>query len=100
MSLIIALILVLVVATLITKFYPTPKKTELIEEQPTEIVEPTPMPSWVNEIKFESETVVTPEPSVVEKIVKKVTKKKPTSKNTAKVKPLAKMEAKKKSTKK
>jgi len=100
MSLIIAVISVLVISTLIAKFYPTSKKIELIEEQPKENVDPTPTPSWVNEIKFETETKITPELSVVEKTVKKVTNKKSTSKNTAKVKPLAKMEAKKKSTKK
>lgn len=93
MSLIIALILVLVVATLITKFYPTSKKTELIEEQPIWNFD-----NHIDELAPES----TPEPSILaaisEKEVKedKKSKKKPVSKNTAKVKPLAKMEAKKK----
>jgi hypothetical protein len=93
MSLIIAVISVLVVGILIARFYPNPKKTEDFVE--TKVEDPTPTPSWVNEIKFETEVLVTPEPSVVEKIVKKVTK--PKSKTNKK--PAPKM-SNKKSTKK
>lgn len=89
MSIIIALIIILIVSGLIAKFYPHPKKIEVIEEKPT----------W----NFDNHIVdlapeATPDPTVVAAINEQV--KKPVSKNKAKVKPLAKMEAKKKPTKK
>jgi hypothetical protein len=98
MSIVIVLIIVLVVGGLVVKFYPHPKKVEIIEEQPTWNFD-----NYVADLAPES----TPEPTVIaainEQVIEKPKqlKKKPVSKNTAKVKPLAKMEAKKKkSTKK
>jgi len=93
MSLIIAIIAVLIVGIFITKFFPTPKKTEIVEEQT-----PWSFDTHVYDLAPES----TPEPTIIEAISEKPTKevkqpkKKPASKNKAKVKPLAKMEAKKK----
>lgn len=82
MSIVIALIIVFLIAGLIINFYPKPAKP--VEEKASWNFDPTPTPSWVNEIKFEKEVVVTPQPT--EKIVKKSTKKKPTPKMSAKPK--------------
>lgn len=95
MSIVIVLIVVLVVGGLVAKFYPHPKKIEVIEEQPTWNFD-----SHVADLAPEA----TPDPTVVtaikEQIIKEKSNKKPVSKNKAKVKPLAKMEAKKKTIKK
>jgi hypothetical protein len=93
MSLIIAVIAVLIVGIFIAKFFPTPKKIKVVEEQTSWNFD-----TYMSDLAPES----TPEPTIIEAISEKITeeikqpKKKPTSKNKAKVKPLAKMEAKKK----
>ena len=82
MSIVLALIIVFLIAGLVINFYP--KTSKPVEEKSTWNFDPTPTPSWINEIKFEKEVVVTPQPT--KKIVKKSTNNKPTPKMSTKLK--------------
>ena len=68
MSIVIALIIVLVVAGLVVKFYPKPKTTQ-VEEQPTWEFSPKPIPESTHVIPPTPETLTPKSEAVVEPVV-------------------------------